>query len=174
MRPTSLELLRGVRAMLAREILPETASPTQRLQVTMAIGMLDAAAAELNHAPMAFHEERTRMTALAAWALPVLESARAEPSLVADLAAVAGAPSEPLDRRISAMAEDAARLLDLLDRISAFCDERLASGETSPDVTLLGERVDTELRAQIARRSQWVTGQPAMARGQSAIGNGQS
>lgn len=154
MRPTGLELIRGVRGMLAREILPETASPTRRLQVTMAIGMLDAAA-ELNDAPVAFHEERTRMSALAAWALPVVEGVGAESALVADLTALAGAPSEPLDRRMSALADDAARLLNILDRLSAFCDERLASGETSADLTLLGERVETELRSQGARRVTW-------------------
>src|SRR5215208_4272038 len=54
MRPTALDILRGVRALLLEEVLPEVAAPQLRTQVALAIGLLDAAAVELDDAPAAY------------------------------------------------------------------------------------------------------------------------
>src|SRR3712207_9373186 len=99
MRPTAIELLRGIRTMLVEDVLPATATPHLRTQVTLAIGMLDTAAAELNDAPAAYAEERRRMIALAAEAAPVLRRLAPDAALLSDLEALASAPSEQPDLR---------------------------------------------------------------------------
>jgi hypothetical protein len=153
-RPTAFEILHGVRTLLAQDLLPEMTAPHLRSQVMLAVSMLDAAAAELNDAPAAYAEERARMIALAADALPLIRRIAPADPLIADLEAISAAPPEPPDRSLIAQAEESARLLGLLDRLSAACDEPDA-GERG-DLTALGERVDTELRAHIARRATWI------------------
>lgn len=157
MRPTGMELIRGVRTLLAAEILPEIAAPHLRAQVGLAIGMLDSAAAELEDAPAALAEERPRTAALAAEALPLLRRAGADAALVAEMAELAS-NTAALSGGMRSIYEQSARLLDLLDRLSAFVDERAESGDA--EIEALGRRVDGELRAVVARRARWIGGGP--------------
>src|SRR5262249_50212791 len=89
MRPTALEMLRGVRTLLLSELLPGVAAPNLRAQVSLAITMLDAAARELDDAPAAYAAERERMRALAAEALPLVRLAAVDAPVVAELEALA-------------------------------------------------------------------------------------
>jgi hypothetical protein len=157
-RPTGLELLRGVRALLATEILPEMTAPHLRAQVMLAVGMLDAAAAELNDAPAAYAEERARIVALAAEALPVVHRLAPGSPLAEELETLAGAAPTPPDRHVAALGEESARLLGVLDRLAAFVDAH-ATGD-GRDLAGLRDRLDAELRAQIARRMAWIGGGP--------------
>lgn len=156
MQPGGLEILRGVRTMLAAEVLPEMTAPHLRAQVGLAIGMLDAAAAEFDDAPLAYAEERARMMALAAAALPAVRRLAPGTALVEDLAGLtSGAPTEN-GRSMRAIGEEFARFLDLLDRLSAFADEHAEADDAV--VRALGDRVDAELNAVIARRLAWIGG----------------
>jgi hypothetical protein len=149
MRPTALELLRGVRTLLLAEVLPGVASPFLRTQVSLAIGMLDAAARELDDAPAAHTAERERMRALAAEALPLVRAAAPDASLLSALEALAADGADGA-LTVSAMAEEFVRMLGVLDRLSALCD-----ADTTGTLAPLGARVDAELRAQVARRASW-------------------
>src|SRR5262245_60054696 len=124
MRPTGLELIDGVRALLATEILPEMTAPHLRMQVMLAVGMLAAAGAELDAAPVVYAEERARVGALADEALPLVRRIAPEAALIAELEALAAPSAAEQPRRMSLQAEESARLLGLLDRLCAFCDER--------------------------------------------------
>ena len=160
MRPTALELLRGVRTLLLHDVLPGTATPHLRTQVTLAIGMLDAAAAEFDDAPAAYGEERARMIALAAEALPILRRAGADVALLDEIEALARAPVEPPDRRLTALGEEASRLVGLLDRLAVFCDEHEPNPFAAAEITVLRQRVDAELRSLVSRRTRWLGGLP--------------
>jgi hypothetical protein len=149
MRPTALEMLRGVRTLLLSEVLPGVAAPHLRAQVSLAITMLDAAARELDDAPAAYAAERERMRTLAAEALPLVRLAAVDGPVVAELEALA-VPGGGGVLKLSAMAEESARLLGVLDRLSALCDE-----DTTDTLASLGARVDAELRARVARRATW-------------------
>jgi len=157
MRPTGLELLRGVRTLLAEEILPGAAPPHLRAQLMLAVGMLDAAAREMEDAPAAYADERARMVGLAAEAVPVVRRLAPDHPLLLDLETLAAAPVAPPDGRMSAMAVESARLLDHLDRLCAFCDAHCAAGNGA-DLDTLARRVDDELRALAARRLTWTGG----------------
>lgn len=158
MRPTGLELINGVRTLLAAEILPEVTAPHLRAQVMLAVGMLATAAAELDAAPAVYAEERLRLAALAAEALPVMQRLARESALTAELDALAASSETKTGQRISLQAEESARLLGVLDRLCAFCDERQASGDAA--VTALAARVDGELHAWTAARLAWIGGGP--------------
>ena len=156
MRPSGLELLRGVRSLLMNEVLPELAAPHLRAQVMLAVGMLDSAAREFDDAPAAFHEERARMIALATEALPVIRRVSPEASMVGELGALASGSIEPSDRRLTALYEEAAHILGVLDRLCDFADQHAETGDA--EVVMLGRRVDDQLRAIIARRATWIGG----------------
>ena len=156
MRPSGLELLRGVRSLLLNEVLPELAAPHLRAQVMLAVGMLDSAAREFDDAPAAFSEERARMIALAAEALPVIRRVSPESSMVGELGVLATDSIEPPDRRLTALYEDAAQFLGVLDRLCDFADQHAEAGDA--EVATLCRRVDDELRAIIARRATWIGG----------------
>ena len=158
MRPTGLELLRGLRTLLLNDVLAATTTPHLQTQVRLAIGMLDAAVKELDDAPAAYTEERARMTALAAEALPLVRRTAADHPLLSDLEALAASPASPPAGRMTAMAEESARLLDVLDRLCAFCDEYHTTNGEGSEVAVLGRRVDDELRALVARRAKWSGG----------------
>jgi hypothetical protein len=157
MRPTALELLHGVRSLLATEILPEMTAPHLRSQVMLAVAMLSAAAAELDGAPVVYAEERARLAALADEALPVVRRVAPESPLVADLDALAASAVLAPDR-MSRLAEESAQLLVVLDRLSAFCDEQRELGD--PAIAALAARVDGELRAWTGARMAWIGGGP--------------
>ncbi|MGD9890017.1 MAG: hypothetical protein AB7R89_10755 [Dehalococcoidia bacterium] len=156
MRPSGLELLRGVRSLLLTEVLPEIAAPHLRSQVMIAVGMLDSAAKELDDGPAAFGEERARMMLLATEALPVVRRLSQDASLVRELEDVTAASVEPPARRVSALNEEAARFLGILDRLSEFVDRHSDAGDA--EAGALGRQVDDELRAIIARRATWIGG----------------
>ena len=150
MRPDGLDLLRGVRALLAGSVLPEVAAPYLHAQVLLAVRLLDAAVLELEDAPAAFAAERARAIVLVSEALPLVRH-RAEPALLAELAAVAALGPSPDDLRLSALATDSRRFLAALDMLAGLCDT--TGGE--PALTALGERVAAELRAVVERRAGW-------------------
>jgi len=156
MRPTGLELLHGVRTLLLTEVLPEVTAPHLRSQVMLAVGMLDSAAAELDDAPASAHEERTRMIALAAEALPVVRRIAPGSPLVEELGVLAVASIEPPDRRVSAFDELSASYLGVLDRLGAFADEHEPAGDE--EIATLSRRVVDELGVVIARRASWIGG----------------
>ena len=156
MRPTALEVLRGVRALLLEEVLPEVAAPQLRTQVSLAIGLLDAAAVELDDAPAAYAEERARLTALAAEALPLVRRLDPDDPLAAELAALSTA-DPPAAGSLRAMEAESARLLAALDALAAFCDERAGAGVDEVMVAL-GGRVRGEVAALVARRQRWSVG----------------
>ena len=158
MRPTGLELINGVRALMATEILPEMTVPHLRAQVMLAVGMLAAAAAEFDAAPAAYAEERSRLTALAAEALAVVWRLAPEGTIAAELGALAASSETQTGQRMSRQAEESARLLGMLDRLCAFCDEHRESGD--PAVVALAARVDIELRAWSTVRIAWIGGGP--------------
>lgn len=151
MRPSGLELIAGVKTLLATAVLPGIASPYLRTQVALAIGLLDAAAAELNDAPAAYDAERQRARELAAEVALQVEAAAADDPLVQDLADIAALPAEPPDRSTKAMEAESVWLLGIIDRLSALC-------EAHPDLAETGARVDAELRAQVRRRLAWGSG----------------
>lgn len=152
MRPTGLELLRGVRTLLLEEVLPELTAPHLRMQLGLAIGMLAAAAAELDDAPAAYAEERGRALALAAEALPLLREHALDESLAGELEALLAAPEPPAARPVTALEAESARLLDLLDRLLARCDAR---NDGDAALAALADRLDAELHARIDRRLAW-------------------
>jgi hypothetical protein len=156
MRPSGLELLRGVRSLLLTEVLPELAAPHLRSQVMLAVGMLDSAAKELDDAAAAFGEERARMIALAGEALPAVRRLSPHSSLIGELEDVAAASVEPPDRRMTALNAESAGFLGVLDRLSEFTDQH--SDADDAEVIILAGRVDDELRAIIARRASWIGG----------------
>jgi hypothetical protein len=156
MRPTGLELLRGVRTLLLTDVLPEMSAPHLRSQVILAVGMLDWAAKEFDDAPAAFVDERTRMIALAAEALPVVSRVAPGSPLVEELRDVAAASVEPPNRRLTALDKEAGRFLGVLDRLSEFTDAHVGTGDA--EVAALGSRVDGELRSIIACRTSWIGG----------------
>jgi hypothetical protein len=156
MRPSGLELLRGVRSLLLTEVLPELAAPHLRSQVMLAVGMLDSAAKELDDAPAAFSEERARMIALAAESLSAVRRIAPDSPLAGELEDVAAASVEPPDRRMTALNEEAARFLGVLDRLSEFADQHADAGDAG--AVALGRQVNDELRAIIARRATWIGG----------------
>lgn len=156
MRPSGLELLRGVRSLLVSEVLPELAAPHLRSQVMLAVGMLDSAAREFEDAPAAFGEERARMIALASEALPVVRRIAPDSSMIGELGSVASDSIDATDRRMTARYEEAARFLGVLDRLSAFADQHADADDA--EVVALGRLVDDELRAITARRATWIGG----------------
>jgi hypothetical protein len=156
MRPSGLEILRGVRSLLVTDVLPELAAPHLRSQVMLAVGMLDSAAREFDDAPAAFSDERARMIALASEALPVVRRISPESSMAGELGALTMGPSDPPDRRMTALYEDGARFLGVLDRLGELLDWHAEAGDA--EVAALGGRVDAELRAIIARRATWIGG----------------
>ncbi|MGI8553641.1 MAG: hypothetical protein ACR2PL_23065 [Dehalococcoidia bacterium] len=160
MRPTASELLHGVRTLLLVQILPEVMAPHLRAQVILALGLLDAAAVELNDAPAAYGEEQSRMAALVWQALPIVRRAGTDGSLASDLESAVAPSAEAGDRSLEAQTTAAVRRLDLLDRLAALCDEAIAAGsdEQSIDSALLrlARSVDVELHAIIARRTAWM------------------
>jgi hypothetical protein len=149
-RPDGLELLRGVRALLAGVVLPELASPYLHAQVLLAVRMLDAAALELEDAPAAYLTERQRAIALIAEALPLVGE-RAEPGDRAALAALAALSPWPADARLTALTEQSRRFQAALDLLAALCD----APDADPALTVLGERVEAEMRAVVERRAGW-------------------
>src|SRR5262249_18494178 len=114
---------------------------------------------ERDDAAAAYAAERERMRALAAEALPLVRLAAVDGPVVAELEALA-APGGGGVPKLSAMAEESARLLGVLDRLSALCDED-GTGTLAP----LGAGVDAELRARVARRATWGGGPGGRAAG---------
>src|SRR5215213_1704686 len=92
MRPTSLELLHGIRSLLAQEILPAVAAPHLRAQVMLAVGMLNSAVAELEDGAVASADEHTRLLELAAAMLPAIDRLAADTSLADGIRTLALAP----------------------------------------------------------------------------------
>ena len=158
MRPTAIELLRGIRALLVEDVLPATTTPHLRTQVTLAIGMLDTVSAELNDAPAAYAEERARAITLAADAAAVLRRLAPDSALLDEIQALARAPSEPPDLRLTALQEESARLLALLDRLATFCDDYQVDSSGDTAIPGLRQRIDAELHTLVARRARWLGG----------------
>lgn len=152
MRPTAIEMLRGVRALLGGEIARGVTAPYLRTQVMLAIGLLDAAARELEDAPAAFAEERRRMLALAAAATPLVRAISPVEALADDLALLANDPSDPASQTLPNQRAASARLAALLDRLAAWCDTH---ARTHPEAAQLAARVDAELHALVSRRIHW-------------------
>jgi hypothetical protein len=96
------------------------------------------------------------MIALAAEALPIVRRISPDSSMIEEIGAVASDSIEATDRRMSALNQDAARFLGMLDRLSAFADQHADSDDA--EIGALGRRVDDELRAIIARRATWIGG----------------
>lgn len=152
MRPSAVEMLRGVRALLGGEIVEGVTSPYLRTQVMLAIGLLDAATREIEDAPAAFAEERRRMLALAAEAVPVVRAIGPADALADDLASLADVVSDPASLTLPNQTAASVRLAGLLDRLCAWCD---AHAEASDEAAQLSGRVDAELHALVARRNAW-------------------
>jgi hypothetical protein len=154
MRPNALDLLDGVRDLLLHSVLPEIAAPHLRTQVGLAIQMLHAAGAELTDLPAAIPAERERLSALARAALPLVVRLAPGDALIEMLTeAVKTRPLATEQTVVSLLAEDA-RMLDLLDRLAALCEEHAAE----PEAIALGRAVDQELRARVLRRLRWGEG----------------
>jgi hypothetical protein len=156
MRPTALELLSGVRSLLAREVLPAVATAHLRAQVGLAISMLTAAAVELDEAPATYAEERARMVSLAGAALPALERLAPGHPLTGEMSALLRTPSEASQESLSVQIQASVAALDLLDRLAAFCDEH----DGDKGAAALGRLVNAELRNITARRLRWAGGGP--------------
>lgn len=152
MKPTGLEMLRGVQALLVEQVLPALSAPHLRGQVGMAIGMIAAAAAELDDAPALYPEERARARAMARRALPLVQARSPDEPLLRDLAALADEHEAASPQRVTVLEAESARLLDLLDRLIAFCDGR---NEHDIELAALGAALDAELHARLDRRLAW-------------------
>jgi hypothetical protein len=157
MRPTASEILVGLRAMLLHDILPEASAPHLRTQVMLAVGMVNSAAAEIEDAAASLIAERARMIALAREVHGHVQEAAPDDPLAADLAALAGAPAEPADYRLSALTAESERLRGILDRLDEFCDDRAADGSARE---AMRRSIDAELRAGVAERLRWTAGGP--------------
>jgi hypothetical protein len=157
MRPDGLELLRGVQALLSGRVLPQIGSPYLQVQVQMAIGMVGAALVELDDAPAAYAEERARVGALARQALALRPDPEAVP--LAELQALAGETASGA-ARLSEQSAGSARLLGLLDRLLAWCEEmdgdgpRVVDGEQA-ERAALAATIRAELALQAGRRATW-------------------
>jgi hypothetical protein len=144
-----------VRALLLEEVLSETAAPHLRTQVSLAIGLLDAVAVEVEEAPAALIAERARMIALARHAAPLVQRTAPDDPLAADLTDLAVASATPADYRLSAMTAESERLHGILDHLGAFCDDRLADGA---DRDTLRRLLGAELRAGVGQQMRWAVG----------------
>lgn len=151
MRPDATEMVRGVRALLAGEILHAVSAPYLRAQVMIAVGLLDAAVREFEDAPATFAEEQHQILALAREAMPLVHQLAPNTPLITELTVTISAQQTITTAPLSGQREAAAQMLGVLDHLSAFCDQHAESTE----VAALGVKVTALLHAVVARRAAW-------------------
>ncbi len=149
MRPDPHETMAGVRRALAEHVGPEVGSVFGRTQLGYATALLQFAEREAESGVAMLGEENRELVRLLRSAGRRLNGVTSiDNGLVADLQAMRPASRRP-DLRLSALRAENARLLGLLVRVQAACEER--AGERVPNaihraiVQFLRRRNDREL-----------------------------
>ncbi len=154
MRPDREEMLAGVRRALAEFVAPEVTSVYGRTELTYAVSLLAAISRESEDAVANLVQENTALRRLLREAGRRLHgSAVREDALLRDLAAV-GAPLPRPDLRLSALRDENGRMLDLLIRLQAACED--CPGDRAVSVvyrrTLAFLRVRSDLQTGLRAR----------------------
>lgn len=155
MQPDAFELIRGVRTLLLESILPQTTAPHLKMQVGLAIGMLDSAARELDDQPnIAAERQRVRsLTVAFEEALGEAGIDDADSITALDIAREGTQPREDsATQPVRDPAIDSTRLLAAMDALCLLVEKH---GGASPRLAELARDVDAALREQVARRASW-------------------
>ena len=159
-RPTAVEVIRGIQAALASHVLPELASRYAQAQVMYSIMLLEMLSKEWEEGAHLLSEDNRAMRRLFARgaelveALPVRDGALA--ALAADLRSAAGGPSAP-SLRTSDLRGENERLRSLLTRLGEACDRAREDDRLSTLVPLWDE-IMAHLREEAGRRAVPVPG----------------
>src|SRR3990170_5792738 len=125
MRPTAVEVIRGIQGALASHVLPELSSRYAQAQVMYSIMLLEMLSKEWEEGAHILDEDSRGMKRLLARGAELIEALPARDkgldSLAADLRAAAAGPGA-LTLRMSALRERNERLRSLLTRLGEACD----------------------------------------------------
>ncbi len=143
MRPTTPELLRGLKHGLDTVLLPDLQSPWPKMLAVIMSRLIEHAIVREDELPGALRESNLRLRALLAETRELV--ARADPDLVADVDAALATPSSADDAGLDALTRESDALRGALEAVV----ERLPALDDRPDLAELQARIDTHLREEL-------------------------
>lgn len=160
MRPTPVEVMRGIQAALAGHVLPELTSRYAQAQVMYSIMLLDMLSKEWEEGAHLLHDDNQAMRRLFARAAKIIdalpEAGDELKALAADLRGAAEGPPAP-SLRMSDLRAEGERLRSLLGALGAACD-RARDDDRLSSLVPLWDEIIAHLREEAGRRAVTVPG----------------
>ena len=160
MRPTAVEVIRGIQAALAGHVLPEVSSRYAQAQVMYSIMLLEMLSKEWEEGAHLLTQDSQGLRRLLARGAQLIDGIGAKDaaldSLVADLKAAAGGRASP-SLRMSDLREENERLHALLTHLGEACD-RARDDERLSVLVPLWDDIIAHLREEAGGRAAPVPG----------------